>query len=113
MRKIIYASAIALMALFTAISASAQNVSHKNGTTTIESRNFNIKDFQKIQEQRKNAEVKETTFTFTDAKGETHKVYESKNGAFFILRTSKKTGNEYRYYLPKEVQIAMGRKYDK
>lgn len=108
MRKII---TIALM-LFT-LTAGAQNVKNNGNITTIESRNFNIKDFKAIQEQRKNAEVKETTFTFTDAKGETHKVYESKNGAFFILRTSKKTGNEYRYYLPKEVQIAMGRKYDK
>lgn len=72
--------------------------------------NFKASDFKSTA---KTEQVKEeTTYTYTDNKGETYKVYKSKNGAFFILRTSKKTGKEYRYYLPKDVQIAMGRKYD-
>lgn len=72
--------------------------------------NFKASDFKTAA---KTEQVKEeTTYTYTDNKGETYKVYKSKNGAFFILRTSKKTGKEYRYYLPKAVQEAMGRKYD-
>lgn len=38
-------------------------------------------------------------------------VYKSKNGAFYIWKTSKKTGKKYKYYLPKEIQKQMGREY--
>lgn len=41
-----------------------------------------------------------------------HSVFKSKSGAFYIWKTSKKTGKKYKYYLPKEIQIKMGRKYD-
>jgi len=37
--------------------------------------------------------------TFTDAKGKTYPVYESKNGKLFIIRTSAKTGKNYNQYL--------------
>lgn len=54
----------------------------------------------------------DTTTTFTYKMPErTYKVYKTKNGAFYIWKVSKKTGKEYRYYLPKEIQIQMGRKY--
>lgn len=46
-------------------------------------------------------EIKETKFP----------VFKSKNGAFYIWKTSSKTGKQYKYYLPKEIQIAMGREY--
>lgn len=38
-------------------------------------------------------------------------VFKSKNGAFYIWKTSKKTGKKYKYYLPKEIQKQMGREY--
>lgn len=31
-------------------------------------------------------------------------IYKTKNGKFYIWKTSKKTGNKYRQYLPKEIQ---------
>ena len=53
-----------------------------------------------------------TTYTYkmTD---NTYKVYKSKSGAYYIWKTSKKTNKKYRMYLPKEIQIKMGRKYEK
>lgn len=39
-------------------------------------------------------------------------IFKSKNGSFYIWKTSKKTGKKYKYYLPKEIQIKLGRKYD-
>lgn len=39
-------------------------------------------------------------------------IFKSRNGSFYIWKTSKKTGKKYKYYLPKEIQIKLGRKYD-
>lgn len=52
-----------------------------------------------------------TTDTYT-IKNEKYNVYKSKSGAFYIWKTSKKSGKKYKYYLPKEIQIQMGRKYE-
>jgi hypothetical protein len=41
-----------------------------------------------------------TGYTFVDKTGVKYPVYLSKSGKAFILRKSKKTGKEYRQYLP-------------
>lgn len=51
-----------------------------------------------------------TTDTYT-IKNDKYNVYKSRTGAFYIWKTSKKTGKKYKYYLPKEVQLQMGRVY--
>lgn len=51
-----------------------------------------------------------TTYTYKCPK-KTYTVYKSRKGAFYIWKTSKKSNKQYKYYLPKEIQIAMGRKY--
>lgn len=53
-----------------------------------------------------------TTYTYkmTD---KTYKVFKSKTGAFYIWKVSKRTNRQYKMYLPKEIQIKMGRKYEK
>lgn len=33
-----------------------------------------------------------------------YKVYKSERGSYYIIRVSKKTGKEYKQYLPKEIQ---------
>ena len=48
------------------------------------------------------------TYTISSIK---YPVFKSKSGAFYIWKTSKKTGKKYKYYLPKEIQIQMGRVY--
>ena len=51
-----------------------------------------------------------TTDTYT-INNKKYNVYKSKSGAFYIWKTSKKTSKKYKYYLPKDIQIQMGRKY--
>lgn len=51
-----------------------------------------------------------TNDTYT-IKTDKYNVYKSKTGAFYIWKTSKKTGKKYKYYLPKEIQKQMGREY--
>ena len=52
-----------------------------------------------------------TTFTY-QMPDKVYKVYKSKSGAFYIWKVSKKTGKPYKMYLPKEIQIQMGRRYN-
>lgn len=52
-----------------------------------------------------------TTYTYKCSE-QTYKVYKSRKGAFYIWKISKRTNKQYKYYLPKEIQIAMGRKYE-
>lgn len=40
-----------------------------------------------------------TNEKFVDSKGAVYPVYKTKNGKYFVLRTSKKTGKQYREYL--------------
>ena len=55
----------------------------------------------------------DTTTNFTyQMPDKVYKVYKSKNGAFYIWKVSKKTGRLYKMYLPKEIQIQMGRRYN-
>ena len=45
-------------------------------------------------------EPKKTEYTYTDKKGNVYPIFLSSTGKAFIIRTSKKTGKEYRQYLP-------------
>jgi len=45
---------------------------------------------------------KPTGKTFTTAKGEQFPVYITDKGKYYVLRTSKETGNEYKQYLKTE-----------
>lgn len=54
-----------------------------------------------------------TTFTYKTNKGEVCKVFVSKRGSYYYYSAKNKTNTLRKYYVPKEIQIKMGRKYDK
>lgn len=56
----------------------------------------------RIERKAENTDTK-TQYTWEDKDGNKYPIFISKKGACFVIRTSKK-GNEYKYYLPKEVQ---------
>lgn len=61
---------------------------------------------------KSNNKFTDTTTTYTYKRPEkTYNVYVSHRGSYYIWKISKKTNKSYKYYLPKEVQIKMGRKY--
>lgn len=63
--------------------------------------------------RKSNTQFTDTTTTYTyKCPDKTYNVCVSRNGAYYIWRISKKTNKPYKYYLPKEVQIKMGRKYN-
>lgn len=45
-----------------------------------------------------------TKYTWEDKQGNKYPIFITKRGSCYILRTSKKTGKEYKQYLPKETQ---------
>ena len=55
-------------------------------------------------EQTSKASDTQTKYTWEDKEGNKYPIYVTKKGACYILRTSKKTSKEYKYYLPKDVQ---------
>ena len=44
-----------------------------------------------------------TGFTWSDSKGNKYPIYISNSGSCYIIKTSKKTGKEYRNYLGAEI----------
>lgn len=46
----------------------------------------------------------QTKYTWEDKEGNKHPIFITKKGACYIFKTSKKSGKEYKQYLPKEVQ---------
>jgi hypothetical protein len=51
---------------------------------------------------KKQSEGKPTGQTFTTAKGDKFPVYITDKGKYYVLRTSKESGNEYKQYLKTE-----------
>lgn len=56
-----------------------------------------------VEQTTKESDTK-TQYTWVDKDGNVYPVFITKKGACYIFRTSKKTGKEYKYYLPKEIQ---------
>lgn len=88
------------LAWLTAMAAHAQNVT-RNGNTFVE------------QVDSSKSQGTKTDYLYTDKNGVTDTIYLSKNGSAFIWKTSKKTGNRYRRYLPKVTEELGTKKDDK
>lgn len=71
------------------------------GTTCVAEVVRNGNTFETVQTSQTDVQ---TPYTWKDKDGKTYPIYISKKGACYIKRISKKTGKEYKYYLPKETQ---------
>ena len=57
-------------------------------------------NFTQVSNPKTSGKETKTEFTYTDSKGNIYPVYLSASGKAFIKRVSKKTGKEYKMYLP-------------
>lgn len=87
MRKLFFAIAFAL-----AITASAQQSYKREGNT-----------FTAVQTTGQAQKGTQTKYTWKDREGKTYPIFLSKNGRAYVIRTSKKTGNEYKQYLGEDI----------
>ena len=60
--------------------------------------NFKVEKTTSVNQDTK------TKYTWEDKEGNKYPIFITKKGACYVLRTSKKTGKEYKYYLPKDIQ---------
>ena len=95
MKKFIYCI---IMMLTLALPSMGQEVAKKTDTTTV-IREGNVFKSNKVSNGRQSKETK-TNYEYEDSKGETYPIYLSSTGKAFIKVISKKTGKEYRRYLP-------------
>jgi hypothetical protein len=58
-------------------------------------------------EQTSKSNDTKTKYTWQDKSGKSYPIYVSKRGACYVIRVSKKTNQEYKYYLPKDVQATI------
>lgn len=56
-------------------------------------------NYIQISASKRTSEDKQTGKTFTTSKGDTYPIYVSERGKYYIIRTSKETGNQYKQYL--------------
>ena len=85
MKKIILA---AIMLLSWNAGVQAQSVQRQGNT------------FTQVTNKKSAAKETKTEYTYKDSKGVEYPVYLSSTGKAFIKKVSKKTGKEYRQYLP-------------
>jgi hypothetical protein len=85
----LFIGGVCLMLLVATCPAKAQEV-QRNGN------NFT----QVAKEKTSESKETKTEFTYTDTKGNVYPVYLSSTGKAFIKKISKKTGKEYKFYIP-------------
>ena len=92
MKKLEYSISALIMVLMLMISLrmTAQNVKREGNTFT---------QVAKSGGKVSGGETK-TAYTYVDSKGTSYSVYLSSTGKAFIKKVSKKTGKEYKCYLP-------------
>ena len=92
-----------LVALFS-LTCNAQDNFKVEGTT-----------FTQVSKGRKStkSEPIATGCTWVDSKGNQYPVFMSESGSCFVIKTSKKTGKEYKNYLGKDVSKAICKKIGK
>lgn len=61
-------------------------------------------DTFKVEQSSRTSQGEKTKYTWEDKEGNKYPICITKRGACYVLRTSKKTGKEYKYYLPKDIQ---------
>ena len=83
--------AILLLVLAIGLAVNAQTYT-RNGNT-----------FTSAKSVKAKAEPVKTKFTWKDSKGKEYPVYISAKGSCFVIKTSSKTGKEYKNYLGPEI----------
>ena len=57
-------------------------------------------NFTQVTNKKSTGKETKTQYTFTDSKGVVYPVYLSSTGKAYIKKVSKKTGKEYKQYVP-------------
>ena len=61
-------------------------------------------DTFKVEKTATTSSDTQTKYTWQNKEGNKYPIFITKKGACYVIRTSKKTRKEYKYYLPKNIQ---------
>lgn len=87
MRKVLLL-VLLLLALMCCIDAACQNVERQGNT------------FVQKKSKKETGAFTKTSYVYIDARGNSYPVYLSSLGKAYIVRVSKRTGKEYKQYVP-------------
>ena len=90
MKKIIF---ILIMLFTVSLASNAQSSYKREGKTFVANSSA----------KREKSELKPTGFNYKDRKGNEYPIYVSTTGSCFVIKTSAKTGKEYRQYMKPEM----------
>ena len=102
--KKIFVAAIMLLSVVLGAQAGEKGVEYtQNGTEFVQTPKSN------------NGGAKETKTgcTWIDSKGVKYDIYMSSKGRCYVYKTSKKSGKQYKYYLPKEMDAQVAAQMNK
>lgn len=70
-----------------------------------QSKNYAVqgKEYSSTKKTKSKSEPKNTGYTWKDSKGNVYPIYMSESGSCYVIKTSSKTGKEYKNYLGPEV----------
>ena len=104
MKKIFVAAIMLLLVVLGAQADDKKGVEYtQNGTEFI----------QTPKPNNGGAKETKTGCTWIDSKGVRYDIYMSAKGRCYVYKTSKKTGNTYKYYLPKEMDAQVAAQMNK
>ena len=69
----------------------------------------NGKEYSSVSKTRSSSEGRKTGYTWKDSKGNVYDIYISERGSCYIIRTSSKTGKQYKSYLSKEISAEIAK----
>ena len=78
-------------------------------TLSISSYAYVVKEGNVYVQKTTTVKEKETGVYYQDKDGIRYIIYMSPKGSLYIKKISKKTGKEYKYYLPKDIQETIKR----
>jgi len=79
---------------------------------------FEVQGASKIVRENNTFKLEQTTdvqtpYNWEDKNGDIYPIFITKKGGCYIIKTSKKTGKPYKYYLPKSVQVQINKELNR
>ena len=83
------------------------------GDAKAQSFNFSNNVYTEVESQKAKSQPEKTSYTWQDSKGKSYPMYIGKTGSCFVLKTSSKTGKEYKMYLKPKISQDVCRKMNR
>jgi len=98
---------ITILATFFVVGSNAQTQAQDTTKAKTEIQIDKDGNIVAIKTGRTSKEPQATGKTYTHTNGQTYPLWKGQKGGYFVYRTSKRSGKQYKYYLPKELKTQL------